>query len=127
MAQLVRCYFRQTGVAAEDVSFQAGTAFEYALDVEFTNAELALAGAFRILLGVKNFNTNVVLIPAPVGGAPAHNTPAVIAGSRNQTFVYTIPAATGAAGQFLDAHGAVVIGALGQDADIGEASCVITP
>lgn len=127
MAQLTRCYFRETTVAAADVSFQEGNAFEFALDVEFTNAEIAVGGAFRVMVAVKNFNTNVVTIPAPVAPAPAHNTPAVIAASRNQTFVYTIPADTGLAGEFLDAHTALVVGATGQDTDICGTSCVIIP
>jgi hypothetical protein len=131
MAQLVRCYFRQggagAGAAAEDVTFQAGTAFQLALDVEFTNAEIAVGGTFRVMVGVKNFNTNVAFIPVNVGPAPAHNTPAGIAGSRNQTFAYTIPAGSGAAGQFLNANAALVVGAIGQDGDIGEATCVIVP
>jgi hypothetical protein len=127
MAQLVRCYFRETGVAAADDSFPEGTAFEFALDVEFTNAEIALGGAFRVMVAVKNFNTNVVTIPAPVAPAPAHNTAAVIVAPRNQTIAYTIPANTGLAGEFLNAHTALVIGATGQDTDICETSCVIIP
>lgn len=127
MAQLVRCYFRETGVAAADDSFKVGTAFEFALDVEFTDAEISIAGSFRVMVGVKNFNTNAIFIPAPVAPAPVHNTPAVIAAPRNQTLVYTIPAASGAAGEFLDAKAALVIGATGQDTDIGEATCVIIP
>ena len=127
MAQLVRCYFRETGVAAADDSFKVGTAFQLALDVEFTDAETALGGQFRVMVGVKNFNTNVVIIPANVAPAPAHNTGAVIAAPRNQTFAYTIPAGTGAAGQFLDAHIALVIGVTGQDTDICDTSCVIIP
>ena len=127
MAQLVRCYFRETGVTAADESFQNGTAFELALDVEFTDAEIALAADFTIMVKVKNNNTNVVTIPLPVAGTPAHNTAAVIAAPRNQTFAYTVPAGTGATGQFLDAHVSLVIGVTGQDTDICEATCVIIP
>jgi len=127
MAQLVRSYFRETGVAAADVSFKATDDFEFALDVEFTDAEISIGGQFRVMVAVKNFNTNVVIIPAPVAPAPVHNTAAVIVAPRNQTFAYTVPAGTGAEGEFLDGKAALVIGATGQDTDIGEASCVIIP
>jgi hypothetical protein len=127
MAQLVRCYFRETGVGAADDSFKVGTAFELALDVEFTDSEIAIGGAFRVMVGVKNFNTSAVFIPAPVAPAPANNTQAVIVAPRNQTFVYTIPANSGATGEFLDAKAALVIGATGQDTDISDATCVIIP
>jgi hypothetical protein len=127
MAQLVRCYFRETGIPAADDSFKVGTAFELALDVEFTDAEIAIGGLFRVMVGVKNFNTNAFFIPAPVAPAPAHNTPSVIVAPRNQTFVYTIPAGSGATGEFLDANTALVIGATGQDTDIDGCTCVIIP
>ena len=127
MAQLVRCYFKETGIAAADVSFKVGTAFEFALDAEFTDAEIALGADFRIMVAVKNFNTNVVIIPAPVAGTPANNTKADVVAPRNTTFAYTIPANTGLVGQFLDAHTALVIGNSGQDTDICETSCVIIP
>ena len=127
MAQLVRCYFRETGVTAADESFQNGTAFELALDVEFTDAEIALAADFTIMVKVKNNNTNVVTIPLPVAGTPAHNTATNVVAPRNQTFAYTIPAALASTGQFLDAHVALVIGASGQDTDICSTTCVIIP
>lgn len=127
MAQLVRCYFRETGVGAADDSFKVGTAFELALDVEFTDTEINIGGQFRVMVGVRNFNTNAFFIPAPVAPAPAHNAPAVIVAPRNQTLVYTIPPNSGATGEFLDAKAALVIGATGQDTDIGEATCVIIP
>jgi hypothetical protein len=127
MAQLVRCYFREQGFTAADVSFQAGTAFEFALDVEFTQAEIDIGGQFRVYVRVKNFDTNVVITPAPVTTAPANGVASTVAAPRNQTFAYTVPNNAAAVGQFLDAKAALVVGAAGQDADIGEASCVIIP
>jgi hypothetical protein len=127
MAQLVRCYFRETGVGAADESFKVNTAFELALDVEFTDVDTSSGGAFRVMVGVKNYNTNAVFIPAPLAPAPAHNTQGVMAVPRNQTFVYTIPANKGKIGEFLDAHIALVAGVTGQGTNIGETSCVIIP
>lgn len=127
MAELVRCYFKETGVGAADSSFREGDAFELALDVEFTDTEIASGTDFRVMVAVKNFNTNVVIIPANVAPAPAHNTPDNIVAPRNQTLVYTIPALTGVAGEFLDAHVGLVIGVTGQGTDICETSCVIIP
>lgn len=127
MAQLVRCYFREAGVTAADESFQDGTAFELALDVEFTDAEIANAANFTIMVKVVNNNTGVVTIPDPVAGTPAHNTPTDAVAPRNQTFAYAIPAGTGATGEFLDAHLALVLGATGQGTNICSTACVIIP
>jgi hypothetical protein len=129
MAQLVRVYFRNTGVPASDQSFPAGAAFELALDVEFSGAEIGAGGLFRIIVTVRNFNTAVVITPAPIAPAPVSNTPVAIVAPVNQTFVYTIPAGTGVVGEFLEASVALVTGAVAYNpqTDVGFTQCVILP
>lgn len=127
MANLARVYFNNVGSSVADESFPAGTVFQLSVDREASTAELAAGTLFQVRVRVTNTNGGGSIVPLPVGAAPASGAVVPTVAPARNTFSYTVPAGTGAAGDFLIGFAALIVGAPGfeQEVDIGLAECVI--
>ena len=117
MADLVRVWTADPGIALTNRSVPAGSAFEVVLNVEAESGEFALGAQYSAGAVAINRTTGAVSGPlAAVAGSPAYGAvanmgPATLWDPELDEFRYTVPDTFGDANDLIEAIAFITVGA----------------